>query len=728
MGNWLINHWFSAAVLAAWLGINIFLFTYYFLFFDQDDRYFYTRAILGVRCSLQHPACPRALLAGLQQGRGCSTPEPFLVLPSSSSPPLHPSPCLGLCSYPSITPYQYPSHSPSPDCSVPAQHHLAPSHPGALSLQEAAPCPWHSGTHPIPVSISPVSLGVGPGISQVPQLQQHADPAACLPQPALLPARELLGECPRAAPQLGCPRPCSRLRPNPATSPCSAAGGPCASSSTTTSPSTSWWPTRWPCSQVAAPCCSAHVPPEPCGVTAGDRLFPCTAVHTIAHLFNLERYNHSQQANDGSLHAVLSKMHLQDSNKWLNPIHSNQTTVEYVAFTTIPGLTGVIITLALILMVTSSTEFIRRNYFEVFWYTHHLFIIYFIGLVIHGVAGLVRGQTEESMEEVHPQRCAEFLVQKPKECKEECCKEPEFGSIPAESWKWVLAPVILYIFERILRIWRARQKVVVTKVVMHPAKVLELQMQKKGFRMEVGQYIFVNCPAVSLLEWHPFTLTSAPEEDFFSIHIRVAGDWTERIIDTFQQQKLEMPRIKVDGPFGTASEDVFLYEVAMLVGAGIGVTPFASILKSIWYRFQQNDQTLKTKKIYFYWLCRDTGAFTWFNDLLASLEQKMAESGKADFLTYRLFLTGWDTSIADNAALHFDTVTDTVTGLRQKTIFGRPRWDTEFSVVATAHPRSVVGVFLCGPEALAKVLQRSCHQHSSLDPRKVKFYFNKENF
>lgn len=50
-------------------------------------------------------------------------------------------------------------------------------------------------------------------------------------------------------------------------------------------------------------------------------------------------------------------------------------------------------------------------------------------------------------------------------------------------------------------------------------------------------------------------------------------------------------------------------------------------------------------QIYFYWLCRDTGAFAWFNDLLASLEQKMAESGKADFLTYRLFLTGWNTSI-----------------------------------------------------------------------------------
>lgn len=77
------------------------------------------------------------------------------------------------------------------------------------------------------------------------------------------------------------------------------------------------------------------------------------------------------------------------------------------------------------------------------------------------------------------------------------------------------------------------------QVVMHPARVLELQMQKKGFCMEVGQYIFVNCPAISPLEWHPFTLTSAPEEDFFSIHIRAAGDWTERLIDTFQ---LETPR------------------------------------------------------------------------------------------------------------------------------------------------------------------------------------------
>ena len=42
---------------------------------------------------------------------------------------------------------------------------------------------------------------------------------------------------------------------------------------------------------------------------------------------------------------------------------------------------------------------------------------------------------------------------------------------------------------------------------------------------------------------------------------------------------------------------------------------------------------------------------------------------------------------ANNVALRFDTATDTVTGLRHKTIFGRPMWNSEFAAVAAAHPR-----------------------------------------
>ncbi|KAL7979454.1 hypothetical protein Chor_004612 [Crotalus horridus] len=400
-----------------------------------------------------------------------------------------------------------------------------------------------------------------------------------------------------------------------------------------------------------------------------------TAIHIIAHLCNIEWYIDAQQKTDESLPSILSHLHKKES-VWLNPIHSNSTIPLFVAFTTIPGLTGVIITLALILMITSSMEQIRRSYFEVFWYTHHLFVIYFAGLVIHGIAGLVRGQTAESLMKNNPKQCAHHPTQ-----------------------------------------WGPNSSHPYCEVILHPSRVVEIQMSKTGFSMEIGQYVFLNCPAISYLEWHPFTLTSAPEENFFSVHIRGAGDWTEALTDILQQPNSPMP-----------SEDVFQYEVAMLVGAGIGVTPFASVLKSIWYKFQHGDQELRTTKIYFYWICRETGAFAWFKHLLSSLEQEMEGSGRADFLSYHLYLTGWNRSMVGHAALHFQKSTDLVTGLKQKTSFGRPMWNNEFSAVAATHPRSVVGVFLCGPEQLAKTLRKYCSQHSSLDPRNVQFYFNKENF
>lgn len=49
-------------------------------------------------------------------------------------------------------------------------------------------------------------------------------------------------------------------------------------------------------------------------------------------------------------------------------------------------------------------------------------------------------------------------------------------------------------------------------------------------------------------------------------------------------------------------------------------------------------------QIYFYWLCRDTHAFEWFADLLQSLEAQMQERNNAEFLSYNIYLTGWDES------------------------------------------------------------------------------------
>ena len=87
-----------------------------------------------------------------------------------------------------------------------------------------------------------------------------------------------------------------------------------------------------------------------------------------------------------------------------------------------------------------------------------------------------------------------------------------------------------------------------------------------------------------------------------------------------------LPRVYIDGPFGSASEDVFKYEVAVLVGAGIGVTPFASILKSVWYRLNYPQTKTRLRKVYFFWVCRDFGSFEWFRSLLLAIEAQDMDS------------------------------------------------------------------------------------------------------
>ncbi|XP_072292785.1 NADPH oxidase 1 [Eucyclogobius newberryi] len=454
-----------------------------------------------------------------------------------------------------------------------------------------------------------------------------------------------------------------------------------------------------------------------------------TAVHVIAHLLNVEWYNNSRQGVYDKLSTALSDLGDTDTTTYLNPIREKdidpQQIPTYFVFTTIAGITGVIITLSLILIITSSMEVIRRSYFEVFWYTHHLFIIFFAGLVIHGAGRIVRAQDDD-----YPHNftyCKDHVDDWGKIPE---CPVPQFeGGFP-KTWMWVIGPMFLYLCERVLRFIRYTQTVKYRKIVLRPSKVLELQLVKNGFKMDVGQYIFINCPSISQLEWHPFTMTSAPEEDFFSVHIRSAGDWTNKLISIMEQlpEGAQGPKLGVDGPFGTASEDVFDYEVAMLVGAGIGVTPFASILKSIWYKFKESDPKLRTRKIYFYWLCRETNAFEWFADLLQVLEREMEERGMGHFLTYKLYLTGWDQTLANFFNVNFDKDTDVVTGLKQKTNIGRPNWDKEYDQVCKENPTSGVGTFICGPVALATVLEKKCAKYSDVDPRKTKFYFNKENF
>jgi NADPH oxidase 2 len=215
-------------------------------------------------------------------------------------------------------------------------------------------------------------------------------------------------------------------------------------------------------------------------------------------------------------------------------------------------------------------------------------------------------------------------------------------------WQYWMYGGYIYLLERIAREIRGKHKTYISKVIQHPSNVCEIQIKKEFTKTKAGQYIFFCCPEVSVWQYHPFTLTSAPEENHISIHIRMVGDFTKAVgkvlgcdIDKPKDKRATtsqvvgigpgadgvdpairrvLPRVYIDGPFGSASEDVFKYETAILIGAGIGVTPFASILKSIWYRINYPQKKTRLRKVYFFWVCRDFGSFEWFRSLLLAIE------------------------------------------------------------------------------------------------------------
>ncbi|KOS18227.1 Superoxide-generating NADPH oxidase heavy chain subunit A [Escovopsis weberi] len=381
-------------------------------------------------------------------------------------------------------------------------------------------------------------------------------------------------------------------------------------------------------------------------------------------------------------------------------------------FTSGPGWTGYVMLIALMGMVATSIEKFRRANYERFWYTHHMFVVFFAFWALHGTFCMLQPDS------------APFCV--------------SLGaSAVGVFWQYWMYGGFVYLAERIAREVRGRHRTYITKVIQHPSNVCEIQMKKEKTTTLAGQYIFFCCPAVSLWQYHPFTLTSAPEEDHISIHMRCQGDFTTAVstllgcewdkaapaskvvnvragVDPNAAADVTarriLPRVYIDGPFGSASEDVFKYEVAVLVGAGIGVTPFASILKSIWYRMNYPRKRTYLRKVYFVWVCRDFGSFEWFQSLLSAIEAQDVDS-RIEIHTYLTAKIKADdaANIMLNGA---DADRDAVTGLRSPTNFGRPNWDMLFRGIRKLHTPCEAGVFFCGPKPLGDNLQMYCKKYT----------------
>ncbi|XP_059558440.1 dual oxidase 1 isoform X2 [Myotis daubentonii] len=364
-------------------------------------------------------------------------------------------------------------------------------------------------------------------------------------------------------------------------------------------------------------------------------------------------------------------------------------------FQTVPGLTGVMMLLVLAVMYVFASRHFRRCSFRGFWLTHHLYILLYILLIIHGSFALIQ--------------------------------LPRFHI-------FFLVPALIYGGDKLVSLSRKKVEISVVKAELLPSGVTHLQFQRpQGFEYKSGQWVRIACLALGTTEYHPFTLTSAPHEDTLSLHIRVAGPWTTRLREIYSPPTngcASYPKLYLDGPFGEGHQEWHKFEVSVLVGGGIGVTPFASILKDLVFKSSVSYQVF-CKKIYFIWVTRTQRQFEWLADIIREVE----ENDRQDLVSVHIYITqlaekfDLRTTMLYICERHFQKVLNRslFTGLRSVTHFGRPPFEPFFNSLQEVHPQvRKIGVFSCGPPGMTKNVEKACQLINRQD--RTHFSHHYENF
>ncbi|XP_042230994.1 NADPH oxidase 4-like [Homarus americanus] len=101
-----------------------------------------------------------------------------------------------------------------------------------------------------------------------------------------------------------------------------------------------------------------------------------TVVHTGAHISN----------------AVNFSRHYSSLYPDLNVATYRGESPLWIFVTTVPGVTGVLMIVVLAVLVVTSTRWARRRNYDIFFYTHHLGLLFLLLLIIHPITGVLKEQ------------------------------------------------------------------------------------------------------------------------------------------------------------------------------------------------------------------------------------------------------------------------------------------------------------------------------------------------
>ncbi|TDH67050.1 hypothetical protein CCR75_004126 [Bremia lactucae] len=202
---------------------------------------------------------------------------------------------------------------------------------------------------------------------------------------------------------------------------------------------------------------------------------------------------------------------------------------------------GFIAFLAFAAMLVLSQEFIRRRCFEVFYYTHRILsIVGFVFSILHA---------------------------------------------PRFIGRALIVPLALYALGVCYRWYSAltgSYKVSATVHAGSNSTTLVLQEThetgKLAMKVNPGSYYFVRLPAISLIEWHPFSSIVTPDGKTIGFTIKAMGNgsFTRTLMEKAGTQ-YELAA-NLCGPFGKMALDLDHYDTVVLVAGGVGITPMLSLI------------------------------------------------------------------------------------------------------------------------------------------------------
>jgi predicted ferric reductase len=153
---------------------------------------------------------------------------------------------------------------------------------------------------------------------------------------------------------------------------------------------------------------------------------------------------------------------------------------------------------------------------------------------------------------------------------------------------------------------------------------LTLRPVERRMNYVPGNFAWIRVPNSPKLggELHPFSISSSPVNRDLRFSIRTVGDYTHALRDLPTGSPVE-----VYGPFGGFTLHAFVrYRRLVLIGAGIGITPFLSMLK---FELTNND----FRRMWFYYVVRERTDASYDQEIRHSYLQ--ADS----YIDYKLWVT-----------------------------------------------------------------------------------------